>query len=220
MGNGCPAAAALCPNPRRGSRQRPARPWRGAALLSGAPASSPKDSTLAQTVDITTVSPAQLRRKIPTRRTAYSSGLSAPGGLAAGACGALFARRFRAWSPALAAPADARPRRRGPQRPTRLSASASRPARSTLRNESSARSGCSPITSRAPPAWITITDTLCAITSCSSRAIRARSPYAAARPLASRAASSCSANARPCCSRAARARIIRPRAYGNRTANI
>ena len=32
------------------------------------------------------------------------------------------------------------------------------------------------MTMRAPPAWITITETLWAITSWSSRAIRARSP--------------------------------------------
>ena len=57
----------------------------------------------------------------------------------------------------------------------RISASASRPARSTALSEASARSGSELITRRAPPAWITITDTLCAITSCSSRAIRDRS---------------------------------------------
>ena len=69
-----------------------------------------------------------------------------------------------------------------------------------------ARSGSSPITSRAPPAWITITETLWAITSCSSRAIRDARHTPRLRALVTSAASSRSAVSLDASSRAARAR--------------
>ena len=61
---------------------------------------------------------------------------------------------------------------------------------------------------------MTISDTLCAITSWSSRAIRVRSSYAAVCAVSSRVASRRSACPRSICARAARPRIHRPSAYG------
>ena len=61
----------------------------------------------------------------------------------------------------------------------RISASASRPVRSICAAAATARSGSRSRIRRAPPACTTITLTLCATTSCISRAIRRRSSAAA-----------------------------------------
>ena len=71
----------------------------------------------------------------------------------------------------------------------RISVSAPRPLCSTVSSTSRVEAFASPSTRRSAPAWRTIIETWWAITSCSSRAIRARSSTTASRAATSRSRS-------------------------------
>ena len=89
----------------------------------------------------------------------------------------------------------------------RISSSAVWPVRSIVSSASRARSGSRSSMRRAPWACTTITPTLCATTSCSSRAIRARSS-----PTATRSRWRCSRSS--IAMRSRRERTLRPRSHG------
>lgn len=92
----------------------------------------------------------------------------------------------------------------------RISASAWRPVIEIVSRAVFAWSGEVSITYAAPSACTTITDTLCATTSCSSRAIRARSAATATLACASRSRSRREARSSSCAKYALRVRIESP----------
>ena len=91
----------------------------------------------------------------------------------------------------------------------RISASAVRPARSTLLS-ASASSDPGGTRRRTAPTWSTITLIACATTSCSSRAIRARSSATATRAADSRSRSARSARSSAASLRSTRSRKAKP----------
>ena len=92
----------------------------------------------------------------------------------------------------------------------RISVSAVRPASSTLRSASRSADALSGIRCRTAPTCRTITLTACATTSCSSRAIRARSSATATRAAASRSRSARAARSSAASVRSVRSRSAHP----------